>query len=165
MIWRATYETKKDADRVGMKSPVVTLLLRDRTVYFLMLLVLNIVELILNLLNVEIDIPYLLYSLQCVVISRFFLNIRQSVQTRPETQPEIDDIKTQSLLPTAFRRMNVARNTENVRGAQSLYLSDFECSTTPVGPQELVRRDVTGASDLEGGFDGEVLEISRLSET
>jgi len=76
VTWHAAYRAKIEADRVNLHVPLLDLLLRDGTCYFLFLLVLNITELTLYILEVSIDIAYLIYACQSVIVTRFCLNIR-----------------------------------------------------------------------------------------
>ncbi|KAH9948733.1 hypothetical protein B0H21DRAFT_820668 [Amylocystis lapponica] len=72
---------KKDADRVNMKASLVTLLLRDGTLYFVLLLILNILHMTLYLTNVFFDMIYFVGPISSIIISRFLLNLRQVYQT------------------------------------------------------------------------------------
>ncbi|KIP10474.1 hypothetical protein PHLGIDRAFT_230952 [Phlebiopsis gigantea 11061_1 CR5-6] len=46
VTWSKTYQTHRDAARVHVRMPVSNLLLRDGTLYFLVVLVLNVTEMI-----------------------------------------------------------------------------------------------------------------------
>ncbi|KZT06063.1 uncharacterized protein LAESUDRAFT_759600 [Laetiporus sulphureus 93-53] len=78
---------KKEAVAVNMKASIVTLLLRDGTIYFAVLLVLNVAHLVLSLTNVFLDITFFVTSfvLSSIIISRFLLNLRQVSSTDDES--------------------------------------------------------------------------------
>lgn len=86
VTWRATYAIKKYADEAGMPLRITTLLLRDGTLYFVLLLILNIVDFTSYLLSISITIPYFLFAAQYVIVSRFLLNIREARQSALRTE-------------------------------------------------------------------------------
>lgn len=77
VTWLKTYRIKREADEVNVKTSIVTLLLRDGTIYFGVLLILNVLHLVLSLTNVFLDVTYFVTSLSSIIISRFLLNLRQ----------------------------------------------------------------------------------------
>ncbi|KAL6302930.1 hypothetical protein BKA93DRAFT_827022 [Sparassis latifolia] len=60
-----------------MKTPLASLLLRDGTLYFGLLVVLNAADLTCCFVATEIDIPYFTIALSNIIISRFLLNLRK----------------------------------------------------------------------------------------
>ncbi|OSX59123.1 hypothetical protein POSPLADRAFT_1152132 [Postia placenta MAD-698-R-SB12] len=103
-----TYRIKQEAVEANMKTTTVTLLLRDGTFYFIVLLVINVLHLTLSLTNVFSDVTYFstasatplsatspreidvdLCSMSSVIVSRFLLNLRQvhMEDNYPDEQP------------------------------------------------------------------------------
>ncbi|KAH9948636.1 hypothetical protein B0H21DRAFT_732369 [Amylocystis lapponica] len=97
VTWANTYKIKKDAECIDVRLPLVTLLLRDGTLYFLLLLILNAINMI-YLSHLPSQIHYLCAALvgpslasstprpqpaychlrmSSIIISRFFLKVRQ----------------------------------------------------------------------------------------
>lgn len=72
-----------------MKTTTVTLLLRDGTFYFIVLLVINVLHLTLSLTNVFSDVTYFSTAMSSVIVSRFLLNLRQvhMEDNYPDEQP------------------------------------------------------------------------------
>ncbi|KAI0942713.1 hypothetical protein AcW1_003270 [Taiwanofungus camphoratus] len=73
----ATYNIKQFANHATIKVSVTTLLLRDGTIYFSILLALNIANVIINLLNSVITISLFVSVFTSILISHLFLNLRQ----------------------------------------------------------------------------------------
>lgn len=78
VTWKTTYALWKSARLLNNSVTYATLLLRDGTLYFLILLVLNVVAITTNILSLSLSTPYFVYGFQSVVISRFLLNLRQA---------------------------------------------------------------------------------------
>ncbi|GBE88878.1 hypothetical protein SCP_1402860 [Sparassis crispa] len=77
VTWSSTYRIKREADRVNMEASLSTLLLRDGTIYFVLLVLLNIAHMTCYLLSVWLDVSFFVNSFSAVIISRFLLNLRQ----------------------------------------------------------------------------------------
>ncbi|KAI0729078.1 hypothetical protein C8Q72DRAFT_831252 [Fomitopsis betulina] len=77
VTWRHTYRLNKEARAISLKTPMVTLLLRDGTIYFTLLLVLNVLHLALEITDVFWDITYFVTGFSSIIVSRFLLNLRQ----------------------------------------------------------------------------------------
>ncbi|KAH9947315.1 hypothetical protein B0H21DRAFT_348005 [Amylocystis lapponica] len=99
VTWANTYKIKKHADRIDVKAPLVTLLLRDGTLYFLLLLLLNILHMALYLANIFVDMIYFIGPISSVIMSRFLLNLRQVYltdnidETRTSTRSNVSDMR------------------------------------------------------------------------
>ncbi|TFY56786.1 hypothetical protein EVJ58_g7427 [Rhodofomes roseus] len=89
VTWRNTYNIQKEASVVNLRTPTITLLLRDGTIYFTLLLILNVLHLALEITDVFWDITYFVTGFSSIVISRFLLNLRQvhADEERDGTQP------------------------------------------------------------------------------
>jgi len=81
VTWSKTYTMKKDADRNGIKVPLVRMLLRDRTLYFLTFMALNVLNIAGDITNSLFGLlQSLILSLQSIFISYFLLNLRRIAQ-------------------------------------------------------------------------------------
>lgn len=89
VTWVKTYRIKQEAVEANMKTTTVTLLLRDGTFYFIVLLVINVLHLTLSLTNVFSDVTYFSTAMSSVIVSRFLLNLRQvhMEDNYPDEQP------------------------------------------------------------------------------
>ncbi|KAI0641614.1 hypothetical protein C8Q79DRAFT_918968 [Trametes meyenii] len=77
VTWWKTYRLKKAADAARVRTSIVDLLLRDGTVYFATMLVLNVLHIAINfVLQVSFmgDIADVLVS---ILVSRFIMNLRE----------------------------------------------------------------------------------------
>ncbi|KAI0351959.1 hypothetical protein OH77DRAFT_1523652 [Trametes cingulata] len=79
--WIKTVRIKRDAVEVGMRSPLLTLLLREGTVYILILLTFEIVSLVLNQtgnspMGVSAVWPYFQQVIIVIILTRFMLDLR-----------------------------------------------------------------------------------------
>ncbi|EMD36546.1 hypothetical protein CERSUDRAFT_95835 [Gelatoporia subvermispora B] len=77
VTWSSTYRIKRDADKANVKASLATLLLRDGTVYFIILLALNAMHMASYLTNTFVNISWFLVPISSILISRFLLNLRQ----------------------------------------------------------------------------------------
>ncbi|THG95249.1 hypothetical protein EW026_g6369 [Hermanssonia centrifuga] len=87
VTWVKTARNLAEGARIGMRTPLSTMLLRDGTIYFAILFVMNIVQVVvktaLSFQNLNLLTP-VIQTLQPILISRFLLNLRQV------GSPEID---------------------------------------------------------------------------
>ncbi|KAH9949955.1 hypothetical protein B0H21DRAFT_819653 [Amylocystis lapponica] len=92
LTWAKTYGIKRIASQLHVKATLTTMLLRDGTVYFATLLVLNFVSLIvLKTSVVEINpVPKFVDAFTCILISRFILKLREVFLTDAD-----DTLRTQ----------------------------------------------------------------------
>ncbi|OCH91904.1 hypothetical protein OBBRIDRAFT_487305 [Obba rivulosa] len=82
VTWLKTFPLKREADRANIKSPLATMLLRDGTIYFIVLLALNVLELAGTVrTNVFLYASTFLASpLSSIFISHFLINLRQTAK-------------------------------------------------------------------------------------
>ncbi|OCH93583.1 hypothetical protein OBBRIDRAFT_790107 [Obba rivulosa] len=89
MTWLKTYAVKRDAHRNKIKAPLATLLLKDGTIYFLMLLSLDILNIAGWSTNVFIDtVGLFLTPLSSVIISHFLLDLRRVACDDYDNRPD-----------------------------------------------------------------------------
>ncbi|KAH9916650.1 uncharacterized protein B0H18DRAFT_1215027, partial [Fomitopsis serialis] len=81
--WRNTYGLKKLARGLAIKPSIASLLLRDGTTYFCVLLTVNIVTAVLSAINPILEIAHFCFVFNTILLSRFFLNLRE-VSSPPE---------------------------------------------------------------------------------
>ncbi|OCH87918.1 hypothetical protein OBBRIDRAFT_836984 [Obba rivulosa] len=77
VTWHKTYATKREADRHGIKTPLAAMLLRDGTLYFILLLCLNVLNMAGIATNVFSIASIFSTPLSSIIISHFLLNLRQ----------------------------------------------------------------------------------------
>ncbi|EPT03360.1 hypothetical protein FOMPIDRAFT_1158818, partial [Fomitopsis schrenkii] len=78
VTWRVTYGFKKLNDMTEqLKLPLTSLLLRDGTAYFSILLVINVINIVMWTTNIYQNITEFPTTLTTVLLSRFFLNLRR----------------------------------------------------------------------------------------
>jgi len=77
VTWWRTYKIHSEAKRNGVQAPLATLLLRDGTIYFLLFLILNVVEIPLWLKDLYINISTYIPAMTSIIMSRFLLSLRQ----------------------------------------------------------------------------------------
>ncbi|KAH9829437.1 uncharacterized protein C8Q71DRAFT_403639 [Rhodofomes roseus] len=98
VTWRATFGFKRCKDSAKVKLPLTTLLLRDGTAYFSILLVLNIINIIMWTTNNVTEFPT---TLTTVLLSRFILNLRQRAlapQSIVSSPSQLSDIRFSTLV-------------------------------------------------------------------
>ncbi|OCH89462.1 hypothetical protein OBBRIDRAFT_888385 [Obba rivulosa] len=89
-IWTKTYGTVTAARRSGIKTPLATTLLRDGTLYFLLLLAINILSIVGFSIN---EFVYAVNGfstpLSSIIVSHFLLNLRQVSSTSQDGSVDI----------------------------------------------------------------------------
>jgi len=80
VTWYKLWVMKKEAARAAVKSPVVAILLRDGTIYFLVLLILQLAQIVGRTTNDFAFAYTFLFPVQSMIISHFLLNLRQAAQ-------------------------------------------------------------------------------------
>ncbi|EMD34572.1 hypothetical protein CERSUDRAFT_97167 [Gelatoporia subvermispora B] len=74
-----TYALKREADRVGIATPLATMMLRDGTIYFLALLALNIIQIVGWTTNSFIYAATAFETpLSSMIVSRFLMDLRRA---------------------------------------------------------------------------------------
>ncbi|KAH9889273.1 hypothetical protein C8Q73DRAFT_654019 [Cubamyces lactineus] len=80
LTWIKTFGIKRDSMQAGVRAPLATLVLRDGTAYFLILLVIQLVTIISNQVSLSLTIwlvwPYFDQVLTVIFLSRFMLDLR-----------------------------------------------------------------------------------------
>ncbi|KAI0700641.1 hypothetical protein BC835DRAFT_1304078 [Cytidiella melzeri] len=78
--WSKTFQTYRDARRHGFAAPLVTLLLRDGTIYFIVLLIMNVLVVLCNnvppLEKFDFASPFL-ENFTSIIMCRLIINLRQ----------------------------------------------------------------------------------------
>jgi len=77
LVWLRTYTIMREISKFGDGPHLSTLLLRDGTIYFVSLLILNVVNLIAIRFQSFGSVPALTSVLSSILISRFFLDLRE----------------------------------------------------------------------------------------
>ncbi|EKM50772.1 uncharacterized protein PHACADRAFT_213651 [Phanerochaete carnosa HHB-10118-sp] len=88
-IWE-TFDHIRAARKLSIKTPLSTLFLRDGTLYFIVLIVLNIGQVVVA---PSLCVSQLIYTLSSILMSRFFLNLRQTGE-HPATERTADGPST-----------------------------------------------------------------------
>ncbi|KZT09397.1 uncharacterized protein LAESUDRAFT_696166 [Laetiporus sulphureus 93-53] len=83
VTWYRTYHVAKNAHRAALQTPIVVLFLRDGTLYFITLLILNVLGIVLvgGVYGNEGDwnvTSVLLAPFSSILVSRFILNLREA---------------------------------------------------------------------------------------
>ncbi|EMD33169.1 hypothetical protein CERSUDRAFT_98766 [Gelatoporia subvermispora B] len=74
----ATYVTWRDARRNNIRAPFATILLKDGTLYFIALLIINVVNIIgITTASFNTTVTYFATPLSSIIVTRFLLNLRQ----------------------------------------------------------------------------------------
>ncbi|OSC97583.1 hypothetical protein PYCCODRAFT_1471755 [Trametes coccinea BRFM310] len=106
LTWIKTFGIKRDALHTGMRTPLATLLLRDGTAYFLILLLVQVITIISNRIGSKLTIwlvwPYFDQVLTVIFLSRFMLDLRglyfaDRGDTENETSLHLSDVKFQGI--------------------------------------------------------------------
>ncbi|KAI0760625.1 hypothetical protein C8Q74DRAFT_1297735 [Fomes fomentarius] len=78
LTWIKTFEIKRAAAGLHLKTSLTTLLLRDGTLYFAVLVVLNMIHIIIDRSNATINpMATFIDAFTAILISRFMLNLRE----------------------------------------------------------------------------------------
>ncbi|THG95122.1 hypothetical protein EW026_g6472 [Hermanssonia centrifuga] len=82
VTWVKTARNLTEGARIGMRTPLSTMLLRDGTIYFAIILMMNIAQMVVRAVpsfqNFDfVPIVISAWVLQPILISRFLLNLRQ----------------------------------------------------------------------------------------
>jgi len=132
--WYNTYHIKRDARHANVNATVVTLLLRDGTIYFLFLLVLNVIAILLDTQTAYVYILYFTAPISSILISRFLLNLRH-IYYAPSSAPYA---------------LSGSTSTSAGAGATSTNMSDMQFAPGPGMPDVYVGH--MGAPLAHGAF-------------
>ncbi|EMD33641.1 hypothetical protein CERSUDRAFT_76363 [Gelatoporia subvermispora B] len=82
VTWFKTYSIKRTADRTGTRAPLASMLIRDGTFYFVLILLLNILQIVGNNTGVFAGTTgFFGQPLSGIIVSRFLMNLRQLDRT------------------------------------------------------------------------------------
>ncbi|KAH9916639.1 uncharacterized protein B0H18DRAFT_63204 [Fomitopsis serialis] len=130
-----------------MQPSITSLLLRDGTTYFCVLLAVNIVTAVLSAINPILEIADFCYVFTTILLSRFFLNLRE-VSLLPDTA---------STSPS-FSGIRFADTLRTLGGSIAEHINDSEDVLDRTG-------ELMCAVDEEGEYPAEITERSSLSST
>ncbi|GBE84785.1 hypothetical protein SCP_0607650 [Sparassis crispa] len=157
VTWSSTYKIKRDADRVKMKAPLATLLLRDGTVYFLLFFISDIITLVASLNDTFYYVDCLTWPASSMVLSSFILNLREiymSDTSGPYSRPSFDVSRASDL------RL-ASRIVGNIGAPLSLSVA------SPVDGDNVAEHDLPGdgLEDEDGDelSDDEIQEVPRVA--
>ncbi|KAI9059899.1 hypothetical protein FKP32DRAFT_1579041 [Trametes sanguinea] len=117
LTWIKTFGIKRDALHTGMRTPLATLLLRDGTAYFLVLLLIQVITIISNRkLTIWLVWPYFDQVLTVIFLSRFMLDLRGlyfAERGGPEDQTSLhlSDVKFQGFASGMVGNFGATLNT------------------------------------------------------
>ncbi|KAI0331799.1 hypothetical protein GY45DRAFT_1433703 [Cubamyces sp. BRFM 1775] len=155
LTWVKTYQIKKLASILEADASFSTLILRDGSLYFGALLVLNVVDLIILQSNVLFDpLPVFIDVLTCILISRFMLNLRQ-IAGRGSDLPSASQLQATSRFSSAWFSPDVVGDL----GA-SLSHAGFEDET-----DEYLPADEAGTASCDMTDVSDSVEDGRYSES
>ncbi|OBZ72798.1 hypothetical protein A0H81_07334 [Grifola frondosa] len=77
VTWSKTYQLRKAAQQAQVKASLLTLLLRDGTIYFVVLLILNALHIVFNFVEQVPFVSIFADAFTSILISRFILNLRE----------------------------------------------------------------------------------------
>lgn len=86
VTWVRSFRQVRKANKLGMSVPLSSMLFRDGTAYFLLLLAINVLELCTNLSEAGEGVAHLATVMPPILINRFLLNLRQL--SEPNTSSE-----------------------------------------------------------------------------
>ncbi|GBE88868.1 hypothetical protein SCP_1402760 [Sparassis crispa] len=76
LTWAKTYQTNCASSKFHMKNSLTSLIQRDGTIYFFVLLLLNAINLVAIKFEILGSVPALTDVLTSIMVSRFFLDLR-----------------------------------------------------------------------------------------
>ncbi|KAI0641610.1 hypothetical protein C8Q79DRAFT_1014055 [Trametes meyenii] len=77
VTWRKTYRVRKMAEGGGVRTPLLDLLLRDGTIYFGTMLLLNVLHILITFVQEVSVMGDVADVLTAILVSRFILNLRE----------------------------------------------------------------------------------------
>ncbi|KAI0753160.1 hypothetical protein C8Q80DRAFT_1304396 [Daedaleopsis nitida] len=84
ITWYTTYGIRKAAAGIKVRTSLTDSLLKDGTVYFGCLLVLNVVNILANVLSESSAVSAFQDPITCILVSRFLLNLRDTANNRAD---------------------------------------------------------------------------------
>ncbi|KZT65049.1 hypothetical protein DAEQUDRAFT_740914 [Daedalea quercina L-15889] len=86
VTWRKTYHTIRLARQERISAPLSALLLRDGTIYFGLITIIDILGIVFYTTEVFGGFSYFAYSFTSIILTRFFLNLRKASLGNEDTQ-------------------------------------------------------------------------------
>ncbi|KAI0800202.1 hypothetical protein C8Q74DRAFT_1235040 [Fomes fomentarius] len=168
LTWIKTIGISREAKKYGFNTPLATLLLRDGTAYFLVLLLIQIVSIISSQVGSSITVwlvwPYFEQVLTVIFLSRFMLDLRGLYIQPGATHEESTDGSGHTFSDIRFTTSLVVGNL----GAPLSYApcdSKDSCSLSPSARGR--DGDIEGSNDNQGGHGIEVVsrpDPSRIED-
>ncbi|OCH90808.1 hypothetical protein OBBRIDRAFT_825716 [Obba rivulosa] len=153
ITWYRTFSIKRTAYRNKIKSPLSTMLLKDGTIYFLVLLILNILTVVGDLTDFIDTVTYFSIPFQSIITTHFLLSLRQTavvvtfgedVSTRPDTSRL--ESRRSSIRFTSF----VDNMGEQLDHAQNALFPDDVSAALPVGEMDVMHTEIEVLSRSQG---------------
>ncbi|EKM57578.1 uncharacterized protein PHACADRAFT_206475 [Phanerochaete carnosa HHB-10118-sp] len=88
LTWMKTYRQYREARALNIKSPLTTCLIHDGTVYFFILLALNVAQILSLYVNFVVALSIFTSTMPQILICRFMMNLRQ-LNLDKSTTPEV----------------------------------------------------------------------------
>ncbi|KAI0669471.1 hypothetical protein C8Q78DRAFT_977408 [Trametes maxima] len=187
LTWYKTFGIKRISMKTGVRTPLATLLLRDGTGYFLVLLVIQLISIITSQVGHHTTIwvvwPYFDQIFSVIFLSRFMLNLRglyfanNGADREPGAQSTLpahwSDIKFQELSARVVGNLGATLDTTGVLPGESSTSMTTTTTDSEVGAQEWAYYDEWEDADdvpelvldpFKAGMndDGEVVKSSPL---
>ncbi|KAJ3544280.1 hypothetical protein NM688_g5761 [Phlebia brevispora] len=147
ITWKKTFSTIKHANSIGVDVSISATVLRDGSVYFMIMLGLNIFQVICNTVSVDeyVAVPTILADIMSpLLISRFLINLRQDdgIQEHESGTKEASHTTT-----VDFRRHTVHSMIGNMgeslddgmQDTSDEYLEDIEATTGELLTDEAIQ--------------------------
>ncbi|KAJ3557661.1 hypothetical protein NM688_g1346 [Phlebia brevispora] len=136
LTWIKTYDAYKTASSLNFRVPLLTLFFRDGTMYFVAVLLMNVMHILLQSVSVMQSLtPATLFftTLTPILISRFLLNLRQldgAIGTSDETYPSSEISIPGFRIPPSLITGNLGQTLEH---GESDVIFDLDASSTGGG--------------------------------
>jgi len=158
ITWLKTYGIQRALSVLGCKAPLVTLLLRDGTLYFLVKLVLTAVEFGSLSAPLGTDVSWIAQGIRTIIISRFLLNLRQVDDEPAETAARPSNLTTMQFSEHFFSSFEADVDTFGPD-----VLSDDLCEILEPDAMKIDEHgtDQSGEGLGSGASTGEIVEEAR----
>ncbi|KAJ8463740.1 hypothetical protein ONZ51_g10056 [Trametes cubensis] len=157
LTWVRTLGLKRESRRLGLHTPIVTLLLRDGTMYFLVILFIQVFSIVSSVVGSDFVLwdvwPYFDQVFTVIFSCRFMLNLR-GVYLSSSISGESEDTTTYHFgTGSAARGISTLHFTSSIVGNLGAPIQTFGSSA---GTRSTAVDDGDAAEDMEG----EKLEVS-----
>lgn len=151
VTWWKTFQLKREANRLRMETPLVTLLLRDGTFYFLILLILNVLQMLNFFISLsDLDFSFMVTTFTAIIVSHFILNLREA-DTRTLT------LTTPSFIGADTHDLSFAAGVVGNMGAE--VDGSFGLASVRTGGSEWSGSSGYGEDEVEGAGEGVEMEF------